>query len=152
MGLLRLEWLFNRGPYATAGGDGIVNATGWNPPDGYGVDWAPSMRMVVDLTDLDASQWVQLTGQSGHVFSPHYTDQTEAWARGETYRMALLGGRCRGRSDRHVGAGEQLVPRRLRLTGKMPSTRWSWGSSGSGSVSRSSSKTIANTEVVGPTC
>jgi penicillin amidase len=43
------------------------------------------MRMVVDLTDLDASRWVQLTGQSGHVFDPHYTDQFEAWANGETY-------------------------------------------------------------------
>ena len=84
-GIAPLERLFNRGPYAAAGGDGIVNATGWNPPDGYGVDWVPSMRMVVDLTDLDASRWVQLTGQSGHVFDPHYTDQTEAWVNGDTY-------------------------------------------------------------------
>ncbi|HUV49284.1 MAG TPA: penicillin acylase family protein [Actinomycetes bacterium] len=84
-GIAPLEQLFNRGPYAAAGGEGIVNATGWNPPDGYGVDWVPSMRMVVDLTDLDASRWVQLTGQSGHVFDPHYTDQTDAWVNGDTY-------------------------------------------------------------------
>jgi penicillin amidase len=84
-GIAPLERLFNRGPYDSAGGEGIVNATGWNPPDGYGVDWVPSMRMVVDLTDLDASRWVQLTGQSGHVFAPHYIDQTEAWANGDTY-------------------------------------------------------------------
>jgi penicillin amidase len=84
-GIAPLEALFNRGPYATAGGDGIVNASGWYPPDGYDVDWVPSMRMVVDLTDPDASRWVQLTGQSGHVFDPHYTDQVEAWANGDTY-------------------------------------------------------------------
>jgi penicillin G amidase len=84
-GIAPLEALFNRGPYATAGGEGIVNATGWSPADGFGVDWAPSMRMVVDLSDLDASRWVQLTGQSGHVFDPHYTDQVDAWANGETF-------------------------------------------------------------------
>jgi penicillin amidase len=44
------------------------------------------MRMVVDLTDLDASRWVQLTGESGHVFNPHYTDQFAAWAAGDTYQ------------------------------------------------------------------
>ena len=80
-----LEALFNRGPFPAAGGDGIVNATGWSPPDGYAVDWVPSMRMVVDLTDLDASRWVQLTGQSGHVFDPHYTDQVGAWSDGDTF-------------------------------------------------------------------
>ena len=84
-GIAPLEALFNRGPYGVAGGEGIVNATGWNPAEGYGVDWVPSMRMVVDLTDLDGSRWVQLTGQSGHVFDPHYTDQFEAWANGDTY-------------------------------------------------------------------
>jgi penicillin amidase len=84
-GVAPLEALFNRGPFGVAGGEGIVNATGWNPADGYGVDWVPSMRMVVDLSDFDASRWVQLTGQSGHVFDPHYTDQFEAWAAGDTY-------------------------------------------------------------------
>ncbi len=90
-GIAPLEALFNRGPYPAAGGEGIVNATGWSPADGFGVDWVPSMRMVVDLTDLDASRWVQLTGQSGHVFDPHYTDQVEAWASGETFAWAFSG-------------------------------------------------------------
>jgi penicillin amidase len=84
-GIAPLEALFNRGPFDTAGGNGIVDATGWTPYRGYGVDWVPSMRMVVDLHDFDASRWVQLTGQSGHVFSPHYTDQFAAWAAGATY-------------------------------------------------------------------
>ena len=88
-GIPPLEAVFNRGPFEAGGGDGIVNATGWAPYDGFGVTWVPSMRMVVDLTDLDASRWVQLTGQSGHVFDPHYTDQTEAWAAGDTYQWAF---------------------------------------------------------------
>jgi penicillin amidase len=42
------------------------------------------MRMVVDLADLDASRWVNLTGASGHAFHPNYADQVELWADGRT--------------------------------------------------------------------
>lgn len=82
VGLVR--WLFNRGGYEVGGGDSIVNATGWSAPDGYEVDWAPSMRMVVSLDDLDDSRWINLTGVSGHPFSEHYVDQTDLWVAGET--------------------------------------------------------------------
>ncbi len=53
--------------------------------DDYSVTGLPSMRMVVDLADLDASTWVDLTGISAHPWSPHYGDQTQAWAAGETF-------------------------------------------------------------------
>lgn len=81
--------LFNRGPYAVAGGGGIVNATSWNAAEGYQVTAAPSMRMIVDLDDLDDSRWIQLTGNSGHAFHPHYVDQQELWAKGETLPWAF---------------------------------------------------------------
>jgi penicillin amidase len=42
------------------------------------------MRMVVSLGDLDESRWVNLTGASGHVFSPHYNDQFDLWRAGQT--------------------------------------------------------------------
>ena len=45
------------------------------------------MRMVVDLSDLDASRWIQLTGESGHAFSPHYHDQLDLWRTGQTLPM-----------------------------------------------------------------
>ena len=79
--------LFNPDPVELGGGTSIVNATAWNAAaDGdYGVTALPSMRMVVDLADLDASTWVDLTGVSAHPWSPHYGDQTEAWAQGRTY-------------------------------------------------------------------
>ena len=74
------------------GGPSIVNATGWSASnwdeDGYpdfSVNWVPSMRMVVDLADLDASTWVNLTGNSGHPASAHYDDQYQTWAGGETF-------------------------------------------------------------------
>lgn len=76
--------LVNRGGYAVSGGDSVVNATGWEAHLGYKVVWAPSMRMVVSLGNLDDSRWINLTGASGHAFSDHYTDQTELWAKGKT--------------------------------------------------------------------
>ncbi|MFD1247224.1 penicillin acylase family protein [Nocardioides ginsengisoli] len=78
-----VEWLFNRGGWDVGGGGSLVNATAWDARDGYDVVTAPSMRMVVPMDDLDASRWINLTGVSGHAFNPHYTDQTDLWARGD---------------------------------------------------------------------
>ncbi len=78
--------LVNPAPLGVDGGSSIVNATAWDAADdSYTVTAAPSMRMVVDLGDLDASTWVTMTGTSGHPGSVHYTDQFEAWADGRTY-------------------------------------------------------------------
>lgn len=82
-GIGPIEWLFNRGPYELGGGSSIVNAIGWDASVGYGVDWVPSMRMIVDLADRDASRWINLTGASGHAFHPNYVDQAPLWQRGE---------------------------------------------------------------------
>lgn len=78
--------LFNPRPLAVGGGSSIVNATSWDAASGsFAVTDAPSMRMVVDLADLDVSTWVTMTGTSGHPGSVHYTDQFDAWAAGETF-------------------------------------------------------------------
>ncbi|GAA3789314.1 penicillin acylase family protein [Streptomyces chiangmaiensis] len=78
-----LQYMLNRGPWKLDGGEAAVDATGWNAAGGYGVIWVPSMRMVVNLDDLDKSKWINLTGASGHAYSAHYTDQTDEWAQGE---------------------------------------------------------------------
>src|SRR5665647_3178978 len=78
--------LFNPRPLAVGGGSSIVNATSWDAASGsFAVTDAPSMRMVVDLADLDVSTWVTMTGTSGHPGSVHYTDQFDTWAAGETF-------------------------------------------------------------------
>ncbi|HSK23097.1 MAG TPA: penicillin acylase family protein [Egicoccus sp.] len=83
-GIAPVEALFNRGPLETSGGTGILNANGWNAAEGYEVNWVPSMRYLVDASDLDAGRWIHLTGQSGRPFHGHYTDQSELWRDGET--------------------------------------------------------------------
>ncbi len=70
---------FNRGPFPAAGGNEIVNATGWDPTNPYLIDWLPSMRMIVNLDDLANSLSVHTTGQSGHAYHPHYIDMADLW-------------------------------------------------------------------------
>jgi penicillin G amidase len=80
-----LREVFDRGPWQMPGGSSIVDANGWNASTGYWVVSAPSMRMVVNLGDLDASRWVNQTGNSGHPYDAHYVDQTDAWVKNQTY-------------------------------------------------------------------
>jgi penicillin amidase len=69
------------------GGADIVNAVGFYPPEGYVVDWIPSLRMVIDLSDLTRSTSINTTGQSGHAFHSHYDDMLAPWAKGEQHPM-----------------------------------------------------------------
>ncbi|MFD7449064.1 penicillin acylase family protein [Kitasatospora sp. NPDC059827] len=80
--------LLNRGPYRLSGGSAAVDAAGWNAAAGYQVDWIPSMRMVVDLNDLDSSRWVNVGGASGHAFHQNYNDQTDLWLKGKLLTWA----------------------------------------------------------------
>jgi len=88
-GIGLVERLFNREGWEVGGGSATVDATAWDAAEGYGVTAAPSMRMIVSLSDLDDSRWINLTGVSGHPFSEHYTDQTDLWADGETLPWAF---------------------------------------------------------------
>jgi penicillin amidase len=67
-----------------SGGPSIVNATSWSVGSGdYTVTGHPSMRMIVDLSDLDNSRFVIPTGESGNPQNPHYDDMMALWANGE---------------------------------------------------------------------
>ena len=56
-----------------------MNATAWDARKSFEVTWIPSMRMIVDLRDFDASVAVTSTGQSGHAFHRHYSDLIPLW-------------------------------------------------------------------------
>lgn len=98
--------LVNPSARSVGGGSSIVDATAWDASsDSYTVTAAPSMRMVVDLGDLDGSTWVSLTGTSGHPASEHYADQFAAWADGDTFDWPFT-----------AGAVESAAENRLTLT------------------------------------
>jgi penicillin amidase len=86
-GIAPIEALFNRGPFPTAGGASIVNATAWKVGESFDVTWLPSMRMIVDLSNLNNSVTVHTTGQSGHAYHDHYIDMADLWRKIQYYPM-----------------------------------------------------------------
>ena len=86
-GIAPLEAIFNRGGFRTSGGPSIVNATGWDASESYEVVSLPSMRMIVDLSNLSASLSMHTTGQSGHAYNPHYIDMADHWRNIEYHPM-----------------------------------------------------------------
>ncbi len=86
-GISLIEDLFNRGPFITGGGKSIVNATGWSVGESFEVDWLPSEREIVDLSNLNNSIAIHTTGESGHAYHPHYDDMAPLWANVEYYPM-----------------------------------------------------------------
>ncbi len=87
-GIGLIDSLFDRGPFPASGGSNIVNATAWaNVGQDYTVTDLPSMRMIVDLSNLSNSLTVHTTGESGHAYNKHYDDMTTMWADIQYYSM-----------------------------------------------------------------
>ncbi len=86
-GIAPVESLVNRGPFPADGGSSIVNANSWSWSNPAAVTGHVSMRMLVDLSDFNASEWVIPTGQSGHPYHPNYDDQIELWLNGRYLPM-----------------------------------------------------------------
>lgn len=86
-GISLIEWFFNRGPVPVDGGTGIVNATSWSVNNPAVVNSVPSMRQVIDLSNLQNSVAVHTTGQSGHPFHRHYDDMIPLWQDGQYHTM-----------------------------------------------------------------
>jgi penicillin amidase len=77
-----LPQLFNIGPFANSGGFFTVDNGAYDPTHPYAQTTHPSMRMIVDLSDLEAMRVVYATGQSGQPFAPHWSDLTGKWLDG----------------------------------------------------------------------
>ncbi len=55
----------------------------------YQVTSGPAMRILLDFADVDGSESIIPTGQSGNYFSPWYSDQAALFAKGQ-YRPQLM--------------------------------------------------------------
>ncbi|HEY8885653.1 MAG TPA: penicillin acylase family protein, partial [Chloroflexota bacterium] len=73
-----LAELFSTGPYPTSGGQ-TVRAAGYALKVPFDATSGSTYRLVADLSQPDAFRTVQTLGQSGHLGSPHYRDQTRLW-------------------------------------------------------------------------
>ncbi len=101
-----IDKAFNRGPFPTAGGGAIVNATNWNTQESFEVFWLPSERVIMDLSDWQRSQSIHPTGQSGHAFHPHYIDMADPWRLIEYHPMHWERTAIESNSEGHL----RLVP------------------------------------------
>jgi len=102
LGIGPLGLIFNRGPFATAGGSGSVNNTGWAIGEDYSLRGLPSQRMIVDLSDLSKSLSVITTGQSGHAFHPHYIDMADLWRNVQYHPMLWTEEQVRVDGEAHL--------------------------------------------------
>jgi penicillin amidase len=79
-----LDFLFDlsRGPFSRAGTNSTLNATTArkNPDGGFDVLVGPSMRLIIDFSDLNQTTVVFPAGQSGHPLSDHFFDFYELWS------------------------------------------------------------------------
>lgn len=73
---------FNVGPFPTGGSSGTVNKGQYRHLDTYRQTIGPSMRRIVDFSDLNSTQFILPTGQSGNPSSPHYSDQADMFLNG----------------------------------------------------------------------
>ncbi len=72
---------FNIGPEPMSGAGTTVQQVRLSPRVG------PSMRMIVDFSDLDRSIQNLTLGESGQVLSRHYKDQWSAYMAGRSFPM-----------------------------------------------------------------
>lgn len=85
-----LHRIFNIGPFPLDGsGLTVAQASYSLREDGYAVLNHASLRMVVDLSDLDRVMVALGPGQSGQPFARHWGDLAERWLAGELVPLAF---------------------------------------------------------------
>jgi len=79
-----LDWVFgfNVGPYLSGGSDKAPNAGSYSFSKPYAQTAGASMRRVVDFSNLNETQQIIPTGQSGLYNSKHYDDQADLYHSG----------------------------------------------------------------------
>lgn len=85
-----LDTLFNVGPFAAPGGHETPNNLS-QPigPAPWPVVYGPSTRRLIDLADAGRALGINPVGQSGVLFDRHFSDQADAYMRGDYVPMHL---------------------------------------------------------------
>jgi penicillin G amidase len=77
-----LKPLLGVGPFAASGDGMTINFGFYRHSNPYAQTAGPSLRFTVELGAQPSSEFILPTGQSGHLLSPHYRDQTHLWRQG----------------------------------------------------------------------
>lgn len=97
-----IQALLNRGPFPIDGGGSTINAMGWDRKKPAQVNSIPTMRMIIDLSDLNASWAIHSTGQSEHPAHIHYDDMMHLWLHGKYHPMTFT-------QDRVIQTAQSLL-------------------------------------------
>ncbi len=87
--LLNLFFNLNVGPFRSGGSDKTPNAGGYDVTKSFKQTSGASMRRIVDFSDLDKTQVILPTGQSGLQKSKYYKDQSSLYHEG-SYRTTYF--------------------------------------------------------------
>lgn len=80
---LIVENVLSKGPFPVVGHGMSINNGQYNWDKPFEMVLGPSVRRVVDLSDLSKTKSILPTGQSGNPLSSHFGDQTELWLNGQ---------------------------------------------------------------------
>ncbi len=78
-----LNLIFNIGPFPVGGNLLTINKKKYSLDKPYNANHGVSMRMIVDLSNMDGSLHVLPTGESGQLKSPNYRDQLPLYLSGK---------------------------------------------------------------------
>ncbi|MBI2429773.1 MAG: penicillin acylase family protein [Ignavibacteriales bacterium] len=82
-----LEPVFNIGPIEVGGSGTTVNNGEYHLTSPYEMTLGPSMRTIVDFSNINGAMSVIPSGQSGQPLHEHYADQIPMWKNGEYHPM-----------------------------------------------------------------
>jgi penicillin amidase len=83
-----LDKVFNRGPYPIGGDTDTPLQSALSPDSPYDNKlWSPSVRFIMDMSDLTKCQAVTPVGQSGQLGSKHYDDFIQDYLNGKYHPM-----------------------------------------------------------------
>ena len=82
---------FNVGSFPIAGSNEVINNQMFFYSDDaqYAIKAGPSTRRIIDFSDIENSESVLPTGESGNPMSQHYNDQTDMYVKGKFRKMKL---------------------------------------------------------------
>ncbi len=100
------DWL-SRSPKRAAGPDApnVAHPKALGAGKFGGNGGAASMRMIVDLGDLERTRFVTSSGQSGFFGSPHYDDLQKLWATGGYIEIPTVPERLKGAQETRLSPG-----------------------------------------------
>jgi penicillin amidase len=82
-----LRALLSIGPFPSPGDGTTINTGFYRHSNPYGHIVGASLRLIVDVGAWQQSGFIIASGQSGHLVSPHYSDQTALWRAGGYVRI-----------------------------------------------------------------